>query len=227
VTSGLLSSDPRAPKARTALLDPIDRDSEFLFGLIMALTFTCTLSAATAGDNDVRTAIWGALACNVAWGMVDAVMYLLSCLAERGRGQLALRSLRNAPSTEAVRPIIEEQLPASVVAVLSPQELDELRSRIAQLPAPADHVSLERRDYLAAIAILGIVVLATVPVILPLALIDDPATGLRISNATAIVLLYLFGRAVGRATGSAPGRTGRAMVAIGVVLVAITIVLGG
>ncbi len=69
--------------------------------------------------------------------------------------------------------------------------------------------------------------LSTVPLILPLALIHDPGIALRASNATAVALMFLFGRAVGRATGSAPLRTGLSMVAIGVALIAITILLGG
>jgi VIT1/CCC1 family predicted Fe2+/Mn2+ transporter len=220
-------NDQDAPKAHPPLLDPIDRDSEFLFGLIMALTFTCTLSVATAGDSDIRTLMLTALAGNVAWGFVDAVMYLLSCLAERERGLLALRKVRTAKSTDAVRPIVEDALPDSVVSVLNPQELDELRARIARLPAPASRPTLGRRDYLAAIAILAIVVLSSVPVLLPLALIHDPVIALRVSNGTAIALLLHFGRSVGHATGTPPMRTGLAMVAIGVALVAITVLLGG
>jgi len=52
---------------RERLLDPISRISEILFGLIMALTLTTTLSAATAGRDEVRTLIVGVLGCNIAW----------------------------------------------------------------------------------------------------------------------------------------------------------------
>jgi hypothetical protein len=76
-------NDPQAPTAPSPLLDPADRDEELLTGLIMALTFTCTLSV-TDSNSAVRTVILGALACNVAWGLVDAVMYLLDCLSDRG-----------------------------------------------------------------------------------------------------------------------------------------------
>jgi VIT1/CCC1 family predicted Fe2+/Mn2+ transporter len=221
-----ITNDQGAPKARPPLLDPVDRDSEFLSGLITALTFTCTLSVATAG-RDVRTVMLSALAGNVAGGVVDAVMYLLSRLGEREEGLLRLRKVRTATSTDAVRPIIEDALPESVLAVLQPHELDELRSRIARLPPPADRATLGRRDYLAAIAILATVVLSTVPVILPLALIHNPGIAIRVSNATAVVLMHLFGRSVARATGTPPLRTEFAMVGIGIALVGITILLGG
>jgi hypothetical protein len=49
------------------VLAPIDRVSEVLFGLIMVLTFTGSLSVAEAGRDDVRTMLIGALGCNLAW----------------------------------------------------------------------------------------------------------------------------------------------------------------
>jgi len=71
------------PKKRERVLDPVERLSEVLFGLIMVLSFTCSMSAATAGHEEVRTVVIGAIGCNIAWGLVDAVMYLLAILFER------------------------------------------------------------------------------------------------------------------------------------------------
>jgi VIT1/CCC1 family predicted Fe2+/Mn2+ transporter len=42
-----------APRRRERLLDPVSRISEILFGLIMVLTLTTTLSVATAGRDDL------------------------------------------------------------------------------------------------------------------------------------------------------------------------------
>ena len=50
------------------------------------LTFTGSLSVAEAGRDDVRTMLIGALGCNLAWGIIDGVLYLMGCLAEKGRG---------------------------------------------------------------------------------------------------------------------------------------------
>ena len=84
-----------------SVLDPIDRISEVLFGLIMVLTSTGTLSVATAGRAEVKTMILAALGCNLAWGIIDAGLYLMGCLGERGRGLLRLRSFRNTTDPEA------------------------------------------------------------------------------------------------------------------------------
>jgi VIT1/CCC1 family predicted Fe2+/Mn2+ transporter len=69
----------------TRVLAPAERTSEVLFGLIMVLTFTGSLSVTEAGRAEVRTMLLGALGCNLAWGIIDAVFYLMGALAERPR----------------------------------------------------------------------------------------------------------------------------------------------
>jgi hypothetical protein len=48
------------------VLDPMDRISEVLFGLIMVLTITGSLSVATENHPDTRTLRIGAIGCNLA-----------------------------------------------------------------------------------------------------------------------------------------------------------------
>src|SRR5690349_15149030 len=99
--------EPASATGRTAsgkrVLEPVERLSEILFGLIMVLTFTGSLSIADAGRDDVRAMLIGALGCNVAWGVIDAVLYLMACLAEKGRGVQALRALQSEPDAAAGR----------------------------------------------------------------------------------------------------------------------------
>ena len=91
-----------AMKPSKRVLDPIDRVSEVLFGLIMVLTFTGSLSVAEAGRDDVRTMLIGALGCNLAWGIIDAMLYLMGCLAEKGQGLMIFLAVRKA--TDPHRP---------------------------------------------------------------------------------------------------------------------------
>src|SRR5215813_15667698 len=82
------------PKIGKRLLNPVDRISEILFGLIMALTFTCTISVAEADRTEVRDMLIGAIGCNIAWGLVDAIMFILMGLTEKGRGKIILNFVR-------------------------------------------------------------------------------------------------------------------------------------
>src|SRR5436305_15085333 len=78
------------------VLEPIDRISEVLFGLIMVLTFTGSLSIAEAGRDDIRAMLIGALGCNIAWGIIDGVLYLMACLADRSHDLKTYRAVRQA-----------------------------------------------------------------------------------------------------------------------------------
>lgn len=71
----------RKPKR---VLEPVERISEFLFGLIIVLMLTCTLNAGGANRGSVRTMLMETLGSNVAWGTIDAFFYLLNCLGQRG-----------------------------------------------------------------------------------------------------------------------------------------------
>src|SRR6185295_6078557 len=93
-------------KSSDRVLEPIDRVSEVLFVLIMVLTFTGSLSVAEARRDDVRAVLIGALGCNVAWGIIDGVLYLMGSLAEKGRGLLTLRAVRQATDPDQARRLI-------------------------------------------------------------------------------------------------------------------------
>jgi hypothetical protein len=43
------------------VLDPVDRASEILFGLIMVLTFTVSVNVTEVGGSDVRAMLVGVL----------------------------------------------------------------------------------------------------------------------------------------------------------------------
>jgi hypothetical protein len=59
----------------------------------MTLTFTCTL-AVTADQLQVHTMLFGALGCNLAWGTIDAGVYLLTRINIEGRAIATVRAIR-------------------------------------------------------------------------------------------------------------------------------------
>ncbi|HET9538596.1 MAG TPA: VIT1/CCC1 transporter family protein [Mesorhizobium sp.] len=214
-------------RASLGWLDPIDRISEILFGLIMVLTSTGTLSVITAGRAEVKTMILGALGCNLAWGIIDAGLYLMSCLGERGGNLLKLRTVRQTSDPDAGRRTLADALPAPLVSVLSRDELESLRQRLTKLPESPKRPGLTKDEWLGALGICVLVVLSTIPVIIPFLFIDELRPALRVSNAIAIAMLFMCGYVFARTAGLRPWPTGLVMVAIGAVMVGIAIVLGG
>jgi len=79
-------------------LDTPDRISEVLFGLIMVLAITGTISVSTAGKKELSDLLWAALGCNLAWGLVDAIMNLMDTLIERARSITQLIKIRESVS---------------------------------------------------------------------------------------------------------------------------------
>ena len=208
------------------VLDPIDRASEVVFGLLMALTFTGSLSVATAGGEEVGTMMAAALGCNLAWGLADAVMYLVGNATERARGATLLARLRVTTDARAAHDLIADVLPARVQAAAGPDVLETLRQQLLAAEAPK-HPLLGRDDFLGAFGVFLLVVLATFPVVIPFAVFDTTSVALRISNAVALVMLFASGWALGRYAGSSAWLGGIVMATLGVVLVGAIMALGG
>jgi hypothetical protein len=78
-------------------LDPGERMGELLFGLIMVLTFTLGAGIELGGREEARELLIAVLGCNTAWGIIDAALYLMGRLSERGRLHRLARSIRAAP----------------------------------------------------------------------------------------------------------------------------------
>jgi len=208
------------------VLDPPERLSEVLFGVIMALTFTGSIHAAGAAREEFRTMLVGAIGCNIAWGIVDAVMYVLNDLVSRNRGVVLLRKLRRCAGREEAYALITSVLPDRVAQALRTEELEAVRRRLEQLPEPST-ARLTRRTLRGALGVFLLVSLSTFPLVLPFLFVPDPVRALRSSHAIALTMLFLVGAAFGRYSGQRPIATGLGMVAIGVVLVLLTIALGG
>ena len=209
------------------VLEPIDRVSEVLFGLIMVLTFTGSLSVAESGREDVRTMLIGALGCNIAWGIIDAALYLMGSLAERGRSLMTYQSVRGASDPQQAQRLIAGALPPLLASIIQPPELATIHERLRQLPEPPPRARLHKDDWLGALGVFLLVFLSTFPVVIPFIVMNNGVRALRVSNAIAIVMLFLTGYAYGRMTGWHPWLVGISMVVLGSALVALTMALGG
>jgi hypothetical protein len=213
-------------KPSHSILDPVDRISEVLFGLIMVLTSTSTLSVVSAGRPDIRTMILGALGCNLAWGIIDAGLYVLGCIDERGRNLLTLRAVREAAGPTEARRVIANALPEAL-SRLPDEHLEPIRQELIRLPEPPQRPGLTKEDALGALAVCLLVFLSTFPPVIPFLLWGDVHSALRISNAIAIVMLFVCGYAYACGTGLRPWITGLVMVGIGLAMVAVAVALGG
>lgn len=217
----------REPERERRLLNPVDRISEILFGLIMALTFTCTLSVTKTDRTEVRDMLMGAIGCNIAWGLVDAIMFIIVGLAERGRSKIILNFVRKTPQSEKSREFIADALPPVVASVMETESLEQIRKSLLTIPESKLQVRVTTKDLKMALGIFLLVTLSTFPIALPFALINDLQLALRVSNSVAIALMFASGWLLARYSGYNKWLMGFFMILLGVVLVGLTVALGG
>ena len=212
---------------RQRVLDPISRISEIIFGVLMALSFTGALNVATAGREEIRTMMVTALGCNLAWGLVDAVMYLVATMTERGRNLSLLQRVRSVQDKETAHAGIAEALPGRLGDALGADGLESIRKRLVALPEVPANVRLGKDDYTGAFGVFLLVILSTFPVVIPFLFMSELALAMRVSNGIALVLLFIGGYRLGHYAGGRPWKAGLAMAAVGGVLVSIIMALGG
>jgi len=214
-------------KSSKRILDPLERSSEVLFGLIMVLGFTSTVSAVHSGRPEIRTMIVGALGCNLAWGLVDAIMYLMASLGEKGHGLATLNAVRSARSAKEAHRAIRSGLPEVLAKCMDESQVEQLRVELLRLSAPA-RARLTADDWRGAAGVFLLVFLSTFPVVLPFIFSPNHVSrALRISNLVAIIMLAITGYSYGRYSGEQKWIWALSMVLLGAAMVALTVKLGG
>lgn len=215
------------PIRSTRLLDPIERMSEIIFGLIMTLSFTCAVSVSDTGRNDIRLMLITAFGCNVAWGLVDAVMFTVTALTQKGRNRALLNFINKTTDHEKARKLIIDILPPELAQIIGNDTVEQLRVELKKIPESRMKIRLSGKDFKMALAVFLLVFLSTFPVAIPFILFQQVRFALRISNLIAVILLFLSGWYLGRYGSYGKIKMGLIMACIGTFLVLLTISLGG
>ncbi|OHV20859.1 MULTISPECIES: VIT1/CCC1 transporter family protein [Rhizobium] len=215
----------------TNIIDPGDALGEVLFGLIMALTWTVGSRLVFEKEGlNVHDLIVATIGCNVAWGIIDAVLFFLGTTFNKSRRLRLFRQIKTARSESAALTVLAKEFPiAEAPFSAKGADADALYRSLLTLARRADPVktSLPKRDLLAAIAVFVLVSATAVPAVIPFLLIDSAHLALRTSNLFLIMLLFVTGYAWARFSGGRPFYAGMTMTCLGLLLVAIAIALGG
>jgi VIT1/CCC1 family predicted Fe2+/Mn2+ transporter len=169
----------------------------------------------------------GALGCNLAWGIIDGILYLMECLAVKGANLTAFRAIRSTLDPQQASRQLADVLPPVIASVLSDSELESVHQRLRRLPDPPERATLSREDWIGGVAVFLLVFLSTLPVAVPFMVMQNAVPALRVSNGIAIAMLFVAGTIYGRTVGRRPWMIGISMVLLGGLLSALTIALGG
>lgn len=211
-------------------LDPSESLLEILFGLIMALTMTAgarlLTDPATLAPIELMVALVG---CNIAWGLIDAVFYLMGSLFNRNRRVRFVRQLQAAVSDEQAIALIREEFALEGEPPTRAEDRAAFHRSLLEMlrHARAERANFRLEEFAAAAIILVLVSLTALPGLIPLLLIDHVDTALRAANALQIVLLFIIGYRWAHYAGT-PGWRGALIVGLlGVALVLVAVALGG
>jgi VIT1/CCC1 family predicted Fe2+/Mn2+ transporter len=212
-------------------LDPGDALGEVMFGIIMTLTFTVGARYfMVRGEFDRNELIVGALGCNIAWGIIDAVLFVLGALFFRSQRARFYQSLRGAPDEQSALTAVADQFGLEDEPLAIPAEE---RARLYQAilavgrhasPAP---IRVTRDDWTAAFLVFALVTLTAIPSIIPFLVIEDEGIAITVSNTVQVVLLFIAGYRWGAYTAVTPWKVGLTVAALGFGMCMLTVILGG
>jgi hypothetical protein len=211
-------------------LDPTEILSEVLFGLIMVLTFTLGAGLIVQeGDDATFRMLLGVVSCNVAWGLIDGVMYVLSSLCDRSRKACLIESLKEAASEEDALAMVGSELDHDLEPFTSPQERARLYPAVLKrlLKLTPQRTRVKKEDVYGAIGVFCLVFLSSIPGVAPFLVLQDRFVALRVSNLLLLTILFLVGYRWARATHMNPWIVGSVLLLVALAMVSISMALGG
>lgn len=207
-------------------LDPGESLGEILFGLIMVLTFTLGASISGGWEEGLLLA---SLGCNVAWGIIDAALFVMGRLFDRSRRGRLVRAIQHARSADEALAAVRREMEPGIEALTTPEDREQLYRSVHALiengtPAP---VRIRREDWIGAFVVFLLVTATALPALLPFLLVPDRHLALRMSNWLLVALLFVVGWRWARHTDLVPWRVGSVLMGLGTALVLVAIQLGG
>ncbi|WP_395023187.1 VIT1/CCC1 transporter family protein [Dongia sp.] len=212
-------------------LDPGDALGEVMFGIIMTLTFTVGARYfMVRGELDTNELIVGAVGCNIAWGIIDAVLFLLGTLFFRSQRARFYQSLRSVTDDKSALSAVADQFGLEDEPLAIPAEerakLYQAILGVGRLASPAP-IRITKEDWTAAFLVFVLVTLTAIPAIIPFLVMADESLALTVSNTVQVVLLFIAGYRWGAYTAVTPWKVGVTVAALGFGMTMLTVILGG
>jgi VIT1/CCC1 family predicted Fe2+/Mn2+ transporter len=217
-------------------LDTEDILLEIIFGLLVIMTFTMAYRAVDTHfapdqivQNQVQRMLIAAIGCTIAWGLIDAVITVMTNVSDRAREARIITNIRNSKSDDEAIAILGKVLDEEIGRVTEKQEREEFYKHIASkartiTPEPE---GVKREDVYSAIVVMLAAITATLPALTPYLFVSDPVWAIRMSNFVAIAMLFGVGYTWAKAVGGKPVKIGLLVAIVGVVIVLVAIPLGG
>jgi hypothetical protein len=211
-------------------LDPSESLLEILFGLIMALTMTAGARLlSNPGDIEPLELAVALVGCNIAWGVIDGVFYLLGSRYNRNRRVEFVRRLQRTSDERQAIALIRDEFGLQDEPETRPQDKETFYRSVLEMLRHAGTARAHFRpdDYVAAGIIVALVSATAAPGLIPLLVMDDNSLALRTANALQVILLFAIGYRWAHYSGASPWRSALVIGLMGIALVLVAVALGG
>lgn len=225
-----MTSRPKKENFVQRHLDPASRMGEILFGLIMVLSVTLTAGLTVAeGNEGVRQLLRAAIGCNIAWGIIDGIMYIMNCMAERSVTARLIQAIQCTPDQNAALDIIRDEVGPELESLAGVEDRETLYQAMLKYlsKSAAPRTRITQNDVYGGLACFWLVFISCLPVAIPFLIFSRPFLALRVSNFLLIAMLFFVGRKWAKYANTNRLSAGLTMVAIGLSLVGLAILLGG
>ena len=216
-------------------LYPHERLIELIYGLVIALAITNSVRlVGMSGTVDIDLMVQTALGAGIAWGIIDALLYLVVIVYERNRYIHVADDLQDSKDEKAALGIIQEDLEDSIIGTLDVEDQERIykdvlgaQRRVGYADKARGASSLGREDYLGAFQVFLAMLVATLVVVVPLLVVKPPHVAVIASNLVALVSLFVVGYLWARHTRINKVKFGLLLAVMGAGIVIITFFLGG
>ncbi|HSF23739.1 MAG TPA: VIT family protein [Blastocatellia bacterium] len=225
-----MSDEPKRLRFPQRYLDPADRLGEILFGVIMVLTVTLTAGLTSgSGKEGVHRLLLAAIGCNIAWGIIDGIMYIMARVTERSGQARLILAVQKARDEGVALDIIRGEVEPKFEFVAAHERREALYRSILEhaKTRTVRRVSVTKDDFLGALACFWLVFVSCLPAAVPFLIFSDEEVALRVSNVLMVAMLFIVGMMWGEYAYTSRIGAGLAMASIGLALVGVAILLGG
>ena len=218
-------------------LDPIDALFTIFFSILFALLFTLSYavlihygalgpSLSSTYGQELFLAILGAVA---AWGIIDGVLYALGGVFARRERYRLLQYVQTSDSEDEAATAISYELDFILEPITSDEQRQALyRGMLTSLrQAEPQAIRLQRDDVVGAVATVLLSIVAVLPSLLPLLLLDNITLAIHVSNVVSLLVIFATGYSWGTHTGTSPWKTGLLLASVCLAMVLIAALLGG
>jgi hypothetical protein len=196
----------------------------------MLLTVTLTAGFAVAdGRKGVRQLLFAAIGANVAWGIIDAIMYLMNSMVVRRSKMRLVQAVKRTSDPEKALCLVRNHVEPEFQELLPPNEAEAFSRSVLKHISGA-HIAnriLIKEDIYGAAASFWLVFVSCLPAAIPFLIFNEPQVALRVSNFLLIAGLFYVGQKWGAYAGKSRLAIGLAMVVVGLLLVGVAILFGG